>query len=70
MTKILSNRDLNLYLRLLQHAQPFWRHLAGFFLLSLLASPLALLRSLPSFLSVEPSMDSLPAGVHTLLITM
>jgi len=41
------NRDLALYGRLFLWARPYWPHLAGVFLLSLLATPLALLVPLP-----------------------
>ena len=39
--------DLRLYRRLLGQARPYWRHIAGMFGLSLLATPLALLTPLP-----------------------
>jgi ATP-binding cassette, subfamily B, bacterial len=63
------NRDLQLYLRLLRRARPFWRHLTGFFLLSLLASPLALLRPLPLKIAVDSGISShpLPATLRAIL---
>src|SRR2546428_6572673 len=59
-TLLLKSRDLTLFLRLLRQARPFWRHLAGFFLLSLVASPLALLRPLPLKIAVDSGIASHP----------
>jgi ATP-binding cassette, subfamily B, bacterial len=48
-----SFTDWTLYRRLLHQARPYWRHIAGLFLLSLLASPLALLTPLPLKIAVD-----------------
>ena len=56
---IAKNRDLVLLRRLLRQAQPYWAHIAGFFLLSLLATPLALLMPLPLKIAVDSGIGSL-----------
>ncbi len=48
-----SFTDWTLYRRLLRQARPYWPHIAGLFLLSLLASPLALLTPLPLKIAVD-----------------
>ena len=55
-----SNRDLALYLRLFRWARPYWTHLIGLFLLSLLATPLALLVPLPLKIALDSGLDSKP----------
>src|SRR5438132_5783381 len=55
-----SNRDLALYLRLFRWARPYWTHLIGLFLLSLLATPLALLVPLPLKIAVDSGLGSRP----------
>lgn len=52
--------DLALYMRLLRHARPYWAHIAGLFLLSLLSSPLALLAPLPLKIAVDSIVSSHP----------
>ncbi len=63
MTKL---RDNVLYRRLFQQARPYWTHIAALFLLSLLASPLALLIPLPLKIAVDSGLGShpLPRLVH------
>src|SRR5437016_14477983 len=58
--KISPNRDLALYLRLFRWARPYWAHLVGLFLLSLLATPLALLVPLPLKIALDSGLDSKP----------
>ncbi len=53
-----SPTEFALYRRLLRLAQPYWPHLAGLFLLSLLASPLALLTPLPLKMAVDSVVGS------------
>src|SRR2546428_346137 len=55
-----SNRDLALYLRLFRWARPYWAHLVGLFLLSLLATPLALLAPLPLKIALDSGLGSKP----------
>src|SRR5438128_1423150 len=55
-----SNRDLALYLRLFRWARPYWAHLIGLFLLSLLATPLALLVPLPLKIALDSGLGSKP----------
>src|SRR6266516_5261003 len=76
--------DWTLYRRLLGQARPYWLHLGGLFLLSLLASPLALLTPLPLKMAVDSVVGSpqqipgplaalLPAAVtrsHTTLLVV
>ena len=52
--------DLTLYRRLLRLAKPFWWHILGFCLLSLMATPLALLTPLPLKIAVDTGIGSLP----------
>ena len=54
------NRDLALYLRLFQWARPYWAHLVGLFILSLLATPLALLVPLPLKIALDSALGSRP----------
>ena len=53
-------RDNVLYRRLFQQARPYWTHIAALFLLSLLASPLALLMPLPLKIAVDSGLGSHP----------
>ncbi len=53
-----SPTEFALYRRLLRQAQPYWPHLGGLFLLSLLASPLALLTPLPLKMAVDSVVGS------------
>lgn len=55
-----SQNDLTLVLRLLREAGPYRRHIAGIFLLSLLAAPLALLIPLPLKIAVDSGIGSDP----------
>jgi len=57
MTKL---GDTVLYRRLFQQARPYWTHIAALFLLSLLASPLALLMPLPLKIAVDSGLGSHP----------
>jgi ATP-binding cassette subfamily B protein len=57
MTKL---RDNVLYRRLFQQARPYWTQIAALFLLSLLASPLALLMPLPLKIAVDSGLGSHP----------
>lgn len=60
---------MELFRRLLRQARPYWWHLAGIFLLSLLAAPLALLTPLPLKIAVDSAIGSgpLPVSLRTLL---
>ncbi|MEW6232846.1 MAG: ABC transporter ATP-binding protein [Chloroflexota bacterium] len=55
-----SYTDVTLYRRLLRQARPYWPHIAGIFLISLLSSPLALLTPLPLKIAVDSVIDSYP----------
>src|SRR5438034_2853393 len=50
----------NLYRRLLLQARPYWLHLFGALLLTLLSTPLALLAPLPMKLAVDSVLGSRP----------
>ncbi len=52
--------DFTLYRRLLRQARPYWPHIGGIFLLSLLSSPLALLTPLPLKIAVDSIIGSSP----------
>lgn len=52
--------DLALYRRLLWQARPYWPQIAGIFLLSLLATPLAMLTPLPLRIAVDSVLSSHP----------
>ena len=52
--------DSLLYRRLLRQARPYWLHIAGFLLLSLLATPLTLLTPLPLKIAVDSVIGSDP----------
>src|SRR5256884_8596246 len=58
--KISANRALALYLRLFRWARPYWTHLLALFLLSLLATPLALLVPLPLKIALDSGLGSKP----------
>lgn len=60
MTARAFHSDLTLYRRLLREARPYWLHMAGLFLVSLLATPLALLTPLPLKIAVESVVESRP----------
>ncbi|MBI3978564.1 MAG: ABC transporter ATP-binding protein [Chloroflexi bacterium] len=61
--------DLVLYRRLLRQARPYWLHIAGAFLLSLLSTPLALLTPLPLKLAVDGVLGSQPIqGVFAVVL--
>src|SRR5437773_10739868 len=55
--------------RLAQQARPYWLHLSGIFLLSLLSSPFALLAPLPLKIAVDSVLDHrpLPRFLHAWL---
>src|SRR5436189_571449 len=55
-----QHRDLWLYRRLVRLARPYWSHIAAFGLLSLLATPLALLVPLPLKIAVDSGLGSIP----------
>ncbi len=57
---IAGSTDLTLYRRLLRLMWPFWPHIAGGFLLSLLAGPLALLTPLPLQIAVDGVLGPRP----------
>jgi ATP-binding cassette, subfamily B, bacterial len=52
--------SLTLYRRLLRQARPYWPHIAGILLLSLLSTPLALLTPLPLKIAVDSVLGSQP----------
>ncbi|TAJ77413.1 ABC transporter ATP-binding protein [bacterium] len=52
--------DFALYRRLLYQAQPYWPHTVSIFLISLLATPLALLNPLPLKIAVDSVLGSEP----------
>jgi ATP-binding cassette subfamily B protein len=58
MTKVLS--ELGPYKRLLFHARPYWIHVLGVFVLSLLSTPLVLLTPLPLKIVVDSVLGSHP----------
>jgi ATP-binding cassette, subfamily B, bacterial len=55
-----AQRDWVLCRRLIRQARPCWPHIALFFVLSLLASPLALLKPLPLQIAVDSAIGSHP----------
>jgi ATP-binding cassette subfamily B protein len=61
--------DFFLYRRLLRLAKPYWLHILGIFLLTLLATPLTLLTPLPLKIAVDSVLGSepLPAFLKLLL---
>ena len=60
MTASTSCADLTLYRRLFRQARPYWPHLLGVGLLSLLSPPLALLIPLPLKIAVDSIIGSRP----------
>lgn len=54
------NREWALYARLVRLARPYWLHLTAFCLLSLFATPLALLTPLPLEIVADSVLGSLP----------
>ena len=52
--------DHVVYARLLREAKPYWPHIAGIFLLSLLSTPLALLLPFPLKLTVDSAIGAHP----------
>src|SRR3989304_3182149 len=52
--------DFTLYRRMLLHARPYWAHIFGFFFLSLLSTPLALLAPIPLKIAVDSIVGSEP----------
>jgi ATP-binding cassette, subfamily B, bacterial len=80
---VVNYTDATLYRRLLRQARPYWGHIVGIFLLSLLASPVALLTPLPLKIAVDSVVGShhlpgflallLPAGAmrsHTAILVL
>jgi len=68
-----AHSDLELYWRLLRWARPFRAHLTGFFFLSLLSTPLALLGPVPLKIAVdevlgEGRIDLLPLAAGLLVL--
>ena len=63
--------DPGLYRRLLRQARPYWPHIAGIFLVSLLSTPLKLLTPVPLKIAVDSVIGShpLPAFLGALLPT-
>jgi ATP-binding cassette subfamily B protein len=63
--------DFMLYMRLLREARPHWALMGGLFLLSFLATPLALLLPLPLKIAIDNVLGSepLPAALQALLPT-
>jgi ATP-binding cassette subfamily B protein len=63
--------DFTLYTRLLREACPYWFHIVGIFLLSLLSTPLSLLTPLPLKIAVDSAIGSepLPGFLEMLLPT-
>src|ERR671934_1026745 len=83
MVAVVSYTDSTLYRRLLRQARPYWLHIVGIFLLSLLQSPVALLTPLPLKIAVDSVVGShhlpgflallLPAGAtrsHTAVLVL
>jgi ATP-binding cassette subfamily B protein len=52
--------DLSLYWRLLRQARPYWPHIFGIFVISLLATPIALLAPVPLALAVDSVIGAHP----------
>src|SRR6266704_663668 len=57
---LVTSNDFPLYRRLLDQARPYRLHIVGVFVLSLLASPLALLTPVPLKVAVDSVLDSHP----------
>jgi ATP-binding cassette subfamily B protein len=54
--------DRTIYRRVLGEARPFWGHIGGIFLLTLLATPLALLQPVALKIAVDNVIDGEPLG--------
>src|SRR5436305_6071993 len=69
MTTTTRSTDLTLYRRLLGQVRPYGAHLAGLFLLNLLAIPLVLLTPVPLKLAVDQVLGArpLPGALEALL---
>src|SRR5438445_9280589 len=52
--------ERKLLLRLVREVEPYWPHIAGIFLLSLLGSPIGLMRPLPLKIVVDSAIGSHP----------
>ena len=55
-----KSTDVWIYRRLLSQARPYWLHIVGVFLLSMLSAPLALLNPLPVKIAVDSVIGSRP----------
>jgi ATP-binding cassette, subfamily B, bacterial len=55
-----SDAGHRLYARIIRQARPYWLHLVGLFLLSMLASPISLLVPLPLKIAVDSAIANLP----------
>jgi ATP-binding cassette subfamily B protein len=64
-----EHTDFQLYRRLLVEARPYWAHIVALFLISLLATPLALIAPLPLKIAVDNVLGSqpLPAWMDSIL---
>src|SRR5690242_6789009 len=60
MTKSASDSSGRVYMRLLRQARPYWPHLGAISLLSLLATPLALIAPLPLKIVAESVIGTRP----------
>ena len=54
--------DLAIYRRVLREARPYWKHIFGIWLISLFATPLALLLPLPITIAVDSVIGDKPHG--------
>ena len=52
--------DIGLCKRLISEARPYWLHIVGFSGVSLLATPIALLKPVPLKIAVDSAIDSQP----------
>ncbi len=67
-TNVRTYTDLELYRRLLRQARPYWPHLGGQFVVSLLATPIALLLPLPLAIGIDVvSGSELPGWLDAVL---
>jgi ATP-binding cassette subfamily B protein len=60
LKKLAAYTDWALYRRLWRYVRPYWLHMVGLFLLSLLATPLALMGPLPLKITVDALTGSAP----------
>jgi ATP-binding cassette subfamily B protein len=58
--KVPTTTDTSLYRRVLRQVRPWWRHIGGIFVLSLLSTPLALLAPVPLKIAVDSVVGSKP----------